>query len=55
MAQHIYILGIENKEKLWKIVRDKQVTYKVKSMIIAADFPICMLNAEDTEAIYSMF
>lgn len=55
MAQHIYILGIENKEKLQKIVRDKQVTYKGKSMIIAADFPICMLNVEDTEAIYSTF
>ena len=55
MAQHTYILGIENKEKLWKTVRDQQVTYKVKSMIIAADFPICMLNAEDTEAIYSVF
>lgn len=30
-------------------------TYNGKSMIIAADFPIWMLNAEDTKAIYSMF
>lgn len=30
-------------------------TYNGKSMIIAADFPIWMLNAEDTVAIYSMF